>query len=100
MAAKMADHRGRESSPESFRGCPLANSFPYRGPTVSLLPRKRLRRTRSLRSLAFASQARFNETLKQGVGFIGFALEFGVVLAGEEIGMVFQLDQLGECAIG
>lgn len=41
-----------------------------------------------------------DEAAEERVGFIGFALEFGMILASEKEGMAFEFDELGQGSIG
>src|SRR5439155_23689818 len=50
--------------------------------------------------LALMRQCSLNKPFEQRVRLIWFALKFGVILASQKIGVISQLDQLGERAIG
>ena len=41
-----------------------------------------------------------DEAFEEGVRFVGFALEFGVELAGDEEGVIFEFDDFDEFAVG
>ena len=58
----------------------------------------RLRARRLLEPLM--RQAGLNESLEERMRLVRFALKFGVILAGEEIRMIAQLDQFRERAVG
>jgi hypothetical protein len=45
-------------------------------------------------------EAGLNKAFEKGMGFVRFALKLGMILAGDEIRMVAQLDQLRERAVG
>src|SRR5437762_3469994 len=50
--------------------------------------------------LALMCQCSLDKPFEQRVRLIWFALKFGVILASQKIGVISQLDQLGERAIG
>jgi hypothetical protein len=50
--------------------------------------------------LALMRQCSLDKPFEQRVRLIWFALKFGVILASQKIGVISQLDQLGERAIG
>src|SRR6267142_6992380 len=50
--------------------------------------------------LALMCQCSLDKPFEQRVRLIWFALKFGVILASQKIGMISQLNQLGERAIG
>jgi hypothetical protein len=41
-----------------------------------------------------------NKSFEERMRFVGFALEFGVILAADKIRVIAQLNQFGERAIG
>src|SRR5437588_10301241 len=50
--------------------------------------------------LALMCQCSLDKPFEQRVRLVRLALKFGVILASQKIGMISQLDQLGERAIG
>src|SRR6478672_3414583 len=50
--------------------------------------------------LALMRQCSLDKPFEQRVRLVRFALKFGVILASQKIGMISQLNQLGERAIG
>ena len=41
-----------------------------------------------------------DEAFEEGVGFVGFAVELGMELAGDEIGVILEFDDFDEGAVG
>src|SRR6478672_2865618 len=54
----------------------------------------------SASDLALMRQCRLDKPFEQRVRLVRFALKFGVILASQKIGVISQLNQLGERAIG
>ena len=50
--------------------------------------------------LALMRQCSLNKAFEQRVRLVRFALKFGVILASQKIGVISQLNQLGERAVG
>jgi len=51
-------------------------------------------------NLTLVCQCRLNKAFEERVRLIRFALKLGMILAGQEVGMIAQLDQFGERTIG
>src|SRR5206468_4754759 len=73
----------------------LRNEFPLGGSVLRFLIGSSVRRTTSL-----SREACLNKYFEERVRFVWFALEFGMVLAADEIRVIAQLNQFGERAIG
>ena len=46
--------------------------------------------------LSLVRERRFDEPFEKRVGLVRLALEFRMILAGEKVGVIAQLDELGE----
>src|SRR5205807_4215465 len=83
------------SSMRSVSILSLRNEFPLWGSVPRFLIGSSVRRTTSL-----SRQACLNKSFEERVRFVWFALEFGMILAADEIRVIAQLNQFGERAIG
>ena len=78
----------------------VAEEVPDEGLGAAIMDRLRARCGRTLgRASALVRQARLHEAFEERVRLVRLALEFRVILAGEEVGVIPQLDQLGERAV-